>query len=142
MNDRILEICDLLMGAAHADKVFLESEEKAVRSLLAGLLGADELPAEVDARIKAFDPAAFVLEHTANKFVADRPGDRRKLLELVAAVHDADEEIDFAEDEYLGAVATALGLPDAEVVDLKVGYEIEELRDHLRDVRSPPPMPR
>jgi uncharacterized tellurite resistance protein B-like protein len=141
MKDRILDITDLLMGAAHADNVLHAKEEQAVRSLLAELIGG-ELPAEVDARIKGFDKASFVLEHTANPFAAGRPTDRRKLLELVAAVHDADEEIDLAEDEYLGSLARALGLPDNEVVDLKVDYEIEDLRDHLREIRTPPPIPR
>lgn len=141
MEDRILEITDLLMGAAHADNVLHDKEEQAVRKLLGELLGGD-VPAEVDARIKGFDPKAFNLEHAAQGFLKGKPEDRRKLLELVSAVHDADEEIDLAEDEYLGTLAKALGLPDNEVVDLQVDYEIEELRDHLRDIRKPPPIPR
>lgn len=142
MKDRILDITDLLMGAAHADNVLHQKEEQAVRTLLGELLGAKELPSEVDARIKGFDKASFVLEHTASPFVAGRPTERRKLLELVAAVHDADDEIDLAEDEYLGTLAKALGLPDSEVVDLKVDYEVEDLRDHLREIRAAPPVPR
>ena len=38
---------------------------------------------------------------TAGAFAADTEDDRRRLLFLVAAVNDADEEVDFAEDEYL-----------------------------------------
>lgn len=141
MTDRILEIADLLMGAAHADKELREEEKVAVRDLLSELLKVSELPADVEARLGGFDPAAWELSTVAARFASDAPADKRKLLELVAAVHDADQEIDLAEDEYLGSLARALGMPDADIVDLELDYEIEDLRDHLRDLRKPPPIP-
>ncbi len=141
MTDRILEIVDLLMGAAHADKELRSEEERVIRQLLARLLAADELPPEVDARVRGFEPTRFDLVGTAARFAADSDQDKRKLVELVAAVHDADEEIDLDEDTYLGELAGALGMPDVAVADLTLDYEVEDLREHLRKLRQPPPIP-
>lgn len=141
MTDRILEIADLLMGAAHADKELRAEEEVAVRDLLTDLLKVSELPADVDARLRGFDPGAWKLATTAARFASDATADKRKLIELVAAVHDADDEMDLAENEYLVDLARALGLPAAEIADLELDYEVEDLRDHLRALRKPPPIP-
>lgn len=139
--DRIYVVADLLMGAVHADGALEGSEEAAVRRLLGTLLGEPTLPAEVEARIKGFDPKGFDLARTASEFSGDAPDRKRRLLELVAAVHDADEVFDCAEDDYLKSLAGALGMKREEYADLT--FEIEELRDALNDVRkpSPPPVP-
>ena len=142
MTDRILHIVDLLMGAAHADHELRAGETAAVRELVAELLGVERLPAEVEARIRGFDPAGFRLVEAAAAFRSDPASEQRRLVELVAAVHDADDEIDLAEDDYLRALARALGLADGAVADLQLEYEIEDLRDHLRRLRQPPPIPR
>lgn len=142
MKDRILEIADLLMGAAHADDELRQEEATMVRGLLTRLLEVDELPAEVAARLKGFDPKGFDLGMAAGQFAGDATADKRKLLELVASVHDADDELDLAEDEYLGSLARALGLSEAEFDDLDLDYEIEDLRDHLSALRKPPPLPK
>src|SRR5262245_42744306 len=101
IRDRILPITDLLLGAAYADDNLAGDEEEAVRELLGDLLDNFELPPEVEARIEGFDPDEFDLKKALANFLADPPMHKKKLLELVAAVHSADEELDLDEDQYL-----------------------------------------
>lgn len=129
VSSRIGVITNLLLGAAHADGTFEGREESVVRNLLKELLDGKELPAEVDGLIKSFDPKKFDLSATAKDFASDPPIQRRKLLELAAAVRDADEEIDLGEDDYLHALGDALGMKASEYADLTL--EIEVLKDNF-----------
>lgn len=138
-NDRIMVLTDLLLGAVHADGSVEGSEEAAVRKLLGELHGG-ALPEGVEARIKGFDAKHFDLAAAARDFAADEPVKKRRLLELVAAVRDADDVIDLAEDDYMVRLATALGMKKSEYADLTL--EIEELREAFEDVRKPPPLPK
>jgi len=104
--DRILPLTRLLLGAAYADNEVHDKEREEVRALLEDLAG--ELPTDVELEIVKFDPKSFDLALTAGEFVGDSEDDRKKLLFLVSAVIEADEEIDFSEDEYLRALAGAL----------------------------------
>ena len=56
-------------------------------------------------RSSSFAPDKFDLKASAAAFKGDSEDDRKKLLYLVAAVNEADDEIDFAEDDYLRALA-------------------------------------
>lgn len=137
--DRIDVITDLLMGAAHADGASEGSEEAAVRKLLGEVLGGDKLPVEVEERIQAFDPKAFDLKAAAARFADDSVERKRQLLELVDAVGGADDVIDSQEDDYLVALAEALGLSKEDYADLAL--DIQEMRQSFDDVRrTPPPM--
>ena len=138
-HDRILPLCDLLLGAAYADDHLHEQEKQEVRGLLSDLAG--ELPAEVDARIAAFDPKRFELAKAAAPFRGDPPDERKKLLVLVSAIIDADEEVDFAEDEYLRALAAALDLPASALAGLTVDVMADELEQAFEVVRKAPPPP-
>jgi uncharacterized membrane protein YebE (DUF533 family) len=140
LPDRILPLCDLLLGAAHADKRFVDRERKQVRETLEELTGA-ELTAELEDRITAFEPSRFDLAATAAQFRGDPEDDRRRVLVLVSAVNDADDEIDLAEDDYLRALAGALELPARALEGLTLDIEIEELREDLAKVRKGPPPP-
>lgn len=139
ISDRILPLCDLLLGAAYADHQLHAKEKAEVRALLADLGGA--LPAEVDARIASFDPQRFDLAAAAAPFRGDSQDDRRKLLFLVSAIHEADDELDLAEDDYLRALAGALDLPAAALAGLTVDVESESLEQTFAAVRRPPPPP-
>jgi uncharacterized tellurite resistance protein B-like protein len=139
ISDRILPLCELLLGAAYADKELHDKEKDTVKSLLRDL--ANDLPSEVDARIGSFDPAKFDLAAAAAPFRDDPEDDRRMVLFLVSAVHDADEELDLAEDEYLRDLAKALALPASALDGLTVEVETEELKQSLAKVRRPPPPP-
>jgi uncharacterized tellurite resistance protein B-like protein len=137
--DRILPLCELLLGAAYADKELKDQEKDEVRSLLEGLAG--ELPTDVELTITGFDPAKFDLAAAAAPFKADSEDDRKKLLYLVAAVNEADDELDLAEDEYLRSLAQALELPKSALEGLTVEVETEELKETFKQVRKGPPPP-
>ena len=140
--DRTLALCDLLLGAAHADAHFSDREREPVRELLADLSGSEELSPELEARIAGFDPAGFAVASAAAPFAGDSEDEKRKLLFLVAAVHEADEELDLAEDDYLRALAGALDLPAAALAGLTIDVEVEELEEAFQTVRrGPPPVP-
>jgi uncharacterized tellurite resistance protein B-like protein len=126
MKDRLPLVADLLMEAAYADQR-LEGEEKdTVRRLLREILETDKLPMDADFRIEEFDAKTFDRSVATKAFVGDPPDLKKRLLELVAAVHAADGEIDFAEDDHLRAVGAALGLPPESFQDLVVDV-VEEI---------------
>jgi len=137
--DRILPLCDLLLGAAYADKQLHDLEKAEVRAMIEDLAG--KLPPEVDKRIAAFDPKKFDVARAAAPFRGDSVDDRKKLLVLASAVIEADEEIDFSEDDYLRALATALGLPKSALDGLTVDVEAEELQQTFQAARKAPPPP-
>jgi uncharacterized tellurite resistance protein B-like protein len=140
-TDRILPLCDILLGAAHADARFEDRERDEIREMLADLSGA-KLPSDVEARIAAFDPATFDLVRTAAAFKGDDVDERRRLLFLVAAVNDADDELDLDEDAYLRALGAALDLPASALEGLALDIEIEDLRADFAKIRKgPPPVP-
>jgi len=140
-SDRILPLCDVLLGAAHADARFEDRERDEIREMLADLAGA-KLPPEVEARIAAFDPKAFDLTKAAAAFKGDDLDERRRLLFLVAAVNDADDELDLDEDAYLRALGAALDLPASALEGLALDIEIEDLRVDFAKIRKgPPPVP-
>jgi hypothetical protein len=140
--DRILPLCDLLLGAAHADDRFDDRERETVRELL-GDLSPGGLTPEIEARLAAFDPKRFDLKATAREFAGDSIDDRRRLMFLVAAIHESDEELDLAEDDFLRELATALAMPADALAGLTVDVEVEEQRENLQRVRKgPPPPPR
>jgi hypothetical protein len=140
LSDRIGPLCDLLLGAAYADSQFKDREREEVKGMLADFTGGTLTP-EIEKQISGFDPKKFDLLKTAGAFAADSDDDRRKILFLVAAVNDADEEVDFAEDEYLRDLAGALFLPADALKGLTVDVEVEELRETFEKVRKGPPPP-
>jgi uncharacterized tellurite resistance protein B-like protein len=140
LSDRISPLCDLLLGAAYADKQFKDRERQEVREMLVEELGAS-LTSDLEAQIDAFEVSGFELETCAAEFADDPEEDRVRLLGLVAAINDVDDEVDFAEDEYLRKLAKALKLPDSALKGLTVDVEVEELRTTFEKVRKPPPLP-
>ena len=149
MKDRIETVADLLMGAAYADQHLAGDERLAVKQLLRNLLGGEALPMDLDFRIDEFDGATFDLQATADLFANDTPAVKRNLLELVAAIHAADQEFDIAEDEFVHRLGEALGLPHSaykdmiisviDEVDLAEG--LDEVRFAAEDAETRPPMP-
>jgi len=140
LTDRIAPLCDLLLGAAYADHELKDVEDDELRAMLADLSGG-ELTTELEHQIASFDPAKLDLAATAAAFKDDPADDRRRLLFLVAAIHEADDEIDFAEDDYLRALCKALALPDDALAGLTLDVEVEDLREDFAKVRRGPPPP-
>ena len=136
MKDRLPLVADLLMDAAHADDRLHGDETEAVKRLLREVLDAGNLPMDVAFRIDEFNPRTFDRRATLAAFAGDPPALKRRLLELVAAVHVADGEIDFAEDAHLRAVGEGLGLPPEAfkelVVDVVEEIDLGEDLEHLR----------
>jgi len=140
LTDRLVPLCDLLLGAAYADEDFKDRERDAVKRLL-GELSGSALSDELEAQIAGFDAKVHDVAASAAAFADDSEDNRKRVLHLVAAIHDADEELDFSEDDYLRAVAAALKLDGASVDALTIDVEVEELRADLAIVRKPPPPP-
>jgi uncharacterized tellurite resistance protein B-like protein len=139
ISDRILPLCELLLGAAYADEELREQEKDEVRALIEDLAGS--VSEEVDARIASFDPKKFDLAKTAEAFAGDDEDDRKKLLVLVSAINEADEELDLREDEYLRSLAKALALPASALEGLVVDVEAEDLKETFERARRPPTQP-
>ena len=141
--DRILPLCDLLLGAAFADGRFEKVEQDTVRDTLLDLMNVTELPDEVESWINGFDPETFNLADSVGAFKDDSVDDRKKVLYLVEAIHDADDEVDLAEDAFLQELAKALDLDDDVVKGMSGIFETEVLRSSLAQVRKgPPPVPK
>ncbi|HEY4243160.1 MAG TPA: TerB family tellurite resistance protein [Kofleriaceae bacterium] len=129
LTDHLDALADLLLGAAHADENFADSEQDEVRAILEDYAG--ELTAAVEKKLVSFDPEKYDLVKTAAAFAKESEDDRRNVLILVAQVTDADSEVDFAEDDYLREVCEALHLPKAALNGLTI--------DVVTDGPPPPP---
>ena len=106
MKDRLYEVADLLLAAAHADKVFEGRERDVIRDLLRSLLTTDEptatgLPMDLDFRISEFRIETFDLDRAAASFRTEPQETKRAPPELIAAVHNADGEYDIDETAFL-----------------------------------------
>lgn len=135
-DDRIFPLCEILLGAAYADQELHDLEKIEIRALLTELAGEHRI--EVEACIASFEPDKFDLKSAAGAFRNDREEQRRKLLLLVATVIEADGEIDFAENDYMRALAAGLALPASALDGLVVDIELVEIQETFDDVRKPP----
>src|SRR5688572_25955241 len=118
MKDRLPLVADLLMEAAHADKRLHGDEKDAVRRLLREILEVQALPMDVDFHIDEFDAGRFDRSAAVAAFAGDPPAVKRRLLELIGAVHAA--------DDHMRAVGAALGLPPEAFKELVVDI-VEEI---------------
>jgi len=155
VRDRILVITDLLIATVYCDGTMIGEEDRAARELLADLLltTPDDLPAEVDERIRGFRLIDFDLEAAAKDFLEDPPMNKRRLLELVVKMVDADGVHDWREDLFIRELAGLLGMAEEEYEDLVLEIETEDLppeerkrklRQSFTDLRAlavPPPVP-
>lgn len=111
-------LTDLLLGACHADGRFCEAEADALRGLLRVALRADPLPAEVEERIAHFDPGSFDATAAARRLAGAGHADRRRLLELVCSVCEADTRVELEENEYMTALVCALSMAEEDYAGL------------------------
>lgn len=131
------------MAAAHADPLQTEPPYDIVCAALKQVMGAGYLLSDMDGRLKAFDIESFDVDATVSALAFEDAAQKRQLLELIAAVHDADQILAEEEDEYLRTVAEALEVPPESYADLTLDVEdrlsLYEARDSLL---GPPPKPR
>jgi uncharacterized tellurite resistance protein B-like protein len=118
MKDRIFVVADLMMGAAYADAKLEGAEKATIRRLLREILAVSSLPMDLDVHIDSWKPDGFDVSKASAAFADDPAPMKRQLLDLLSAVHAADEEFDLAEDAYLRQVGLAMGLPEERFRDL------------------------
>lgn len=118
---RIERIADLLMGAAHADRQLDGRELDTVKRILRELTKSSTLAPALERRLERFRPGKLNVAEICARLELETDEEKRHLLELVAAVQDADEVWDLDEDAYLHRVAKALDAPDALLQGLAVG---------------------
>lgn len=133
MKEHVETITNLLLGAAYADKRLQGDEVASIRKLLTTLLGVDTLPGAQSDQIASFSPARFNPEEAAASLKVLSAEDRRRVVDMIVAVHESDEELDLAEDAYLERVAKGIGLSDDEIGELTLEVEIEDLAGSLSD---------
>jgi uncharacterized tellurite resistance protein B-like protein len=117
MKQHIDIITRLLLGAAYADKRLEGAEVARIEQILRTVVGGEPEPEQMDL-LRNFNPAAFNVHSSASMLVGLDPADKRTLLELIASVNDADDELDLAEDAYLRHVALGMGVSEADIADL------------------------
>ena len=118
--DSVRPIADLMMAAAHADDHVSVSEQATVRALLCQLLAVDALPGELEQHLSSFDPQRFDLRKSVEDFQARSRTNKRRVLELVRKVCDADHTVDLREDNYMLGLVLALSMAPEEYGDLVV----------------------
>jgi uncharacterized tellurite resistance protein B-like protein len=144
MEDRVESICQLLLGAAYADDEFHDREMETILELLAKLMKVDEVPADLAAKLNEFDKDAFDLQDCAKEFADESEEHKLELLELVAAVHEADDEYSFDEDDFIRELGLALDLEAAHIAKMAIEFEVEDLQasfEKLKKKPTPPPTP-
>ncbi len=142
-RDRLIPLCEILLGAAYADHELHDDERAGVDAMLVELAG--ERTAEVDACIASFDPHTFDVEASVAAFERDAEEDKRKVVLLASRIVEADGVIDLAENEYLSTLASLLKLPQEALDGVVFDVAIEEAQETFAAVRRahslPPPLP-
>lgn len=142
MSNRHEIIADLLMGAAYADRKLDGRELEAVKKLLADLMGVEAVPGDIMQRLEAFDAKSFDAAAAATALEIQDDDEKVRLVELIATVTEADEEIDLDENEYLENVAQALHMPRNTYSDLALEVlSVEDIKATGEKLLKPPPIP-
>lgn len=140
MIDHIDTFADLLLGAAYADKRLEGREVATIRALLERVVDQSPLPAELEARMKSFNPAKHDARGAAATLWFLSNEDKRTVVDLIAKVTEADGELDLAEDDYLRKVALGLGMSDEEIAKVTIQIiEDDELDGLLTRGTEPSP---
>jgi uncharacterized tellurite resistance protein B-like protein len=142
MTNRNELIADLLMGAAYADRKLDGRELEAVKKLMADLMSVETIPGEIAQRLEEFDPKSFDAAAAAKALEIQDDDEKLKVVELIATVTEADEEIDLDENDYLEDVARALDMPRHTYSDLAIEVmSIEDIKSTGKKLLNPPPIP-
>ena len=105
-------IANILLAAAHADRIVNELEQEEIRSQLTVILDMSELPPELEQRLFNYDSAAFDLSLAVRPFVDAPVRTRQALMKMVACVNVADGEITMEEAAFMERLSEILHLDD------------------------------
>jgi putative colanic acid biosynthesis UDP-glucose lipid carrier transferase len=116
----IIPIAGLMMGAAYSDNHFCNRELNTVRRLLCRLLERDTLPGVLEEYINRFNPQSFDLKASVEAYAARSNTTRRRLLELIREVCDADSSYVLEEERYMLELIAFLTIEPENYQDLVV----------------------
>jgi uncharacterized tellurite resistance protein B-like protein len=174
MRERIEQVGDILLAAAHADHHVeaaeidrieqilkeiwrqqptpdaevrrvaqfkegetIDAEEMArLGNMLRDLQPKEELPATLVQRLADFDPARFDIDEAVGPFLHESVEFKRNLLQLAVSVHEADGELDFAEDTFIRELGFKLGLEMKQFQDLLLEFVPDLGASGSRDLAS------
>ena len=135
-------IADLLMGAAYADARLDGREYRVVKALLAKVTNVEKLGADMEGWLRGFARKKFDPVEAAKSLGLETEQKKRHLIELIAAVTDADGVFDLDENAYIENVAKALELPKERYADLTIEVlTVENLQNAGEELMKPPPAP-
>ncbi len=112
----VKRVADLKPGEADA----AELEQLAAR--MKALEPKNSLPSELMQRLADFDPGRFDIDEAVGPFLHEPVEVKRRLLELAVSVHEADGELDFAEDTFIRELGFKLGLDLSQFGDLLLEF--------------------
>jgi len=140
-------LVNILMGAVYSDKKLEGAELVKVDQILSEIFEG-EIPEEIKRIVKEFDPKNFDPKFNVEMLLAlesetfKDKANKRKILEFIASIHDADDVLAIEENEYLCKIAEYLGLSEEDYKDLKLEIiSIEELKPFIKKMATPPPIP-
>ena len=119
-DEVMIAVADVLLAAAHADGGECGAETQTIRRILAELSRAERLPDELERHIDEFDPETFDMRAAAARLHALPLVSRRRVVELVRRVCDANDAFDLEEERYIIALGLALSLAPEDLADLVV----------------------
>jgi tellurite resistance protein len=130
------------MGAAYADARLDGREYRVVKMLLAKVMNVDKLGEEMGGRLRSFARKSFDPVEAAKALGLETEQKKRHLIELIAAVTEADGVFDLDENAYIENVAKALELPKESYGDLTIEIlEVENLQTAGEKLMTSPPAP-
>jgi hypothetical protein len=109
---------DILMGAARAGGVLTEIKLAVVHGQVAKSLGATQIPPDLLRHMEQFEPLRFNLEAACKSLELDGTRGGLDLMKAVSAVITAETIVLAEERAYALRVASELGLPWTEVLNL------------------------
>lgn len=95
-----------------------DEDAKTIGDRLKALEPHGDLPPHLVQRLADFDPGSFDIDEAVGPFLHEPVEVKRRLLELAVSVHEADGELDFAEDTFVRELGFKLGLDLAQFRDL------------------------